>query len=133
MRPIDPAELSGYLDGELPAARAEEVRVALARDPVLRQSYEQLIALDAEWKTQAAAAVFQPRVRVHRSFIHGRFLVTAAAFGLFLLRLALKTAPPLFGAGVEAILLLFLIGWGLRRIMRATDDDCKRPVLATDF
>src|SRR5262249_36369903 len=38
MLPIAPAELSAFLDGELPAARADEVRAALAQDPVLRQS-----------------------------------------------------------------------------------------------
>ena len=63
MAQIDPAELSAYLDGELPAERAEEVRAALARDPELRRSYEMLVVHDADWRARAETAMFQPHVR----------------------------------------------------------------------
>ena len=33
MSSIDPAEVSAYLDGELPVARAEEFCAAIAEDP----------------------------------------------------------------------------------------------------
>jgi len=133
MPPIDPAELSALLDGELPAGRAEEVRAALSQDPVLRQSYEQLVACDANWSTRAAAAMFRPRVQLDRAPFAGRFLTaTAVVLGLLLLRMALKALPPLYGAGLEALLLAIVVGWGLRRIMHATDADRRRYVVATN-
>jgi hypothetical protein len=133
MDQIDPAELSAYLDGELPAGRAEEVRIALARDPVLRKSYERLAALDASCKARASSAMFRPRVRFDAGSATGRSLKVACVIGLLLIRLALKSMPPLLGAGVEALLLALFIGWGLRRIVHATDADCQRSTLAADF
>jgi len=133
MLPIEPAELSAFLDGELPAGRAEEVRAALAQDPLLRQSYEQLVAFDTDWSARAAAAMFRPRVRLDRAPIAGRFLLVAAVvLGLLLLRMALKALPPLYGVGLEALLLTLVVGWGLRRIMHTTDADRRRSVLGTD-
>jgi anti-sigma factor RsiW len=133
MLPIDPGELSAFLDGELPARRAEEVRAALAQDPVLRQSYELLVVRDADWNARAAAAMFRPRVRIPRAPIAGRLLMAAVVvLGLLMLRMALKALPPLYGAGLEALLLAIVVGWGLRRILHATDADRRRYVLATD-
>lgn len=132
MLPIDPAELSALLDGELPAARAEEVRAALAQDPSLRQSYERLVVLDADWTARAAAALFRPRVRMAPNWVSGRFLTAAAVLGLLGLRLALKAQPPLVGAALEALLLALVVGWGLRRLLHATDADRTRPALSTD-
>ena len=132
MLPIEPAELSAFLDGELRAGRADEVRTALAQDPVLRQSFDQLVALDADWKARASAAMFRPRVRLDGDFVPGRLLVAAAVFVLLLFRIALRSQPPLLGAGVELLLLVVLVGWGLRRTMHATDVDRGRSVLPTD-
>jgi anti-sigma factor RsiW len=132
MHPIDPAELSAFLDGELPAARADEVRAALAQDPIFRQSYEQLIALDVRWKAQASAAMFVPRVRFPRSRVPARFLTAAAVLGLLLFRLALKAQPPLLGVGLEGLLSVVVVGWGLRRILQATDADRTQSILAID-
>jgi anti-sigma factor RsiW len=133
MHPIDPAELSAYLDGELPPGRAEEVRTALARDPVLRETYEQLVALDADCKAKAAAALFTPRVQLRPSAVAGRYAAVAGVFGLLLIRLALKASPPLVGAAVAAILLAVLLGWGLRRLIRATDADWRLSVLSAGY
>jgi hypothetical protein len=132
MLPLDPAELSAFLDGELPAGRADEVRAALACDPVLRQSYEQLSALDAEWKTRAAAAMFRPQVRFNASFVPGRYVTVAAVIGLLLLRLTMKLAPPFLGAGFDFLLLGLFVVWGLNRILHATDADCHLYGLASD-
>lgn len=132
MDPIDPAELSAYLDGELPAARAEEVRAALDRDPALRASYERLASLDADCKARASAAMFQPRVQLDAGWAPGRALTVAGVIGLLLIRLALKAAPPLLDAGVEAVLLALFIGWGLRLVVHATDADRERSAWAAD-
>ncbi|HQR05658.1 MAG TPA: zf-HC2 domain-containing protein [Gemmatales bacterium] len=127
MLPIDPAELSAYLDGELTPQRLEEVRDALARDQVLRQTFDQLASNDSAWKAQAKTVMFQPRVQFARrtSFDwYGKAAIIV--LGLLLLRLALKTFPPLYAVGFEIILLAAVIGWGLQRIMHATDSDCGR-------
>ena len=128
MLPIDPAELSAFLDGELPAERADEVRVALARDAALRESFERLAALDADCKGRAAAAMFRPRVQLTPRPAPGRYWMAAGAIGLLLVSLALKTPPPAIGAGLGVLLLVLFLGWGLRRILRATDADVPRPV-----
>ena len=133
MLPIDPAELSAFLDGELPAARAEEIRVAVAQDPVLRQSYEQLVALDADWKSRASAAMFRPRVQLTQNWVPGRILTAASVLGLLGFRILLKAQPPLVEAALGALLLAFVVGWGLHRIIRATDADRNPAALATDL
>jgi anti-sigma factor RsiW len=132
MTPIEPVELSAFLDGELPEERAQEVRTALAQDPALRQSFDQLVVLDTDWKARASAAKFRPRVRLDVGFAAGRLLVAAAVLVLLLFRIALKFQPPLLGTAVAALLLVVLVGWGLRRIMHATDADRGRFVMATD-
>jgi anti-sigma factor RsiW len=132
MVPIDPAELSALLDGELPAARAAEVRAALVQDPLLRQSYVQLAALDADWKAQAAAAMFRPRVQVSASRAPGRFVAAAAVFALVGLRIVLKAQPLLVGVAIESLLLALVVGWGLRRLNRAIEAD-RNPELSTAF
>jgi anti-sigma factor RsiW len=128
MPPIDPAELSAYLDGELPAGRADEVRAALARDAALRATFERLAALDADCTARAAAAMFRPRVQLTPSPAPGRYWMVAGAIGLLLVRLALKSPPPAIAAGLGALLLVLFLGWGPRRILRATDADVPRPV-----
>jgi anti-sigma factor RsiW len=133
MHPIDPAELSAFLDGELPAERADLVRTALALDPVLRHSYEQLVSLDADWRERAATAMFRPRVQLNAAPIASRFRIAAAMLGLLLLRVAVKALPSLYGVGLDALLLAVVIGWGLVRIMRATDADRRQSVLRASY
>jgi anti-sigma factor RsiW len=133
MQSIDPAELSAFLDGELPAERAAEVRAALAHDVTLRQSYEQLLALDADCKTQAAAAMFRPRVSFEAGLAFSRYGIIAGVLGLLLIRVVLKAAPPLVGTGLVVLLLVLFCVWGLRRILHATDADGEPSVLAADY
>lgn len=64
MRPIDPAELSALLDGELDASRAAEVRAALAGDAALRAQYEALAQADAQLRAFAASLELNPRIRL---------------------------------------------------------------------
>ena len=128
MLPIDPAELSAFLDGELPAERAEEVRIALALRP-------------------GAAAVLRAAGRARRRLegpgprprCSGRGCASTpgsapaaygwppAVIGLLLIRLALKVTPPLLGVGVEVLLLVLFIGWGLRRIVQPPTPTANAP------
>ena len=132
MLPIDPAELSALVDGELPPARAAEIRAAIAQDPVLRQTYEQLVALDADWKSRASAAAFRPRVQLRESWVPGRMFTAAFVVGLLAFRILLKIQPAFVEATLGTLLLVFVIGWGLQRIIRATDDDRNRTATARD-
>ena len=59
MQPIDPVELSAYLDGELEPIRAREVAAALATDSSLRSQYDALASADVAWKTAAETAQFE--------------------------------------------------------------------------
>jgi anti-sigma factor RsiW len=133
MLPIDPAELSAFLDGELTPRRADEVQAALARDPVLRQTYERLAKFDVDWKARAATTMFQPRARFKSATIGGSYLAMALAIiGLLLLRMTLKALPPSYATALASILLALVVGWGLRLIMRATDSD-RSLIAAQDF
>ena len=66
MTPIDPAELSGYLDGELSPERTETVRRALAEDPALAEQFSALESLDRDWTSAGMAAAFSPQVSLRR-------------------------------------------------------------------
>jgi anti-sigma factor RsiW len=63
MRPIEPVELSAFIDGELDAGRAAEVRAALALDAALRERYEALVHADAHLRSLSAGAELTPRIR----------------------------------------------------------------------
>ncbi|HYF49222.1 MAG TPA: hypothetical protein VEJ63_07445 [Planctomycetota bacterium] len=62
MTPIDEAELSGYLDGELSPENAEKVREAMERNPALKAEYERLAALDAACHRAAGTSPFKPAI-----------------------------------------------------------------------
>ncbi|MFT3880617.1 MAG: hypothetical protein QM703_13250 [Gemmatales bacterium] len=134
MLPIDPVELSAFLDGELSPECAQEVRDALDHDPVLRKSFEELVANDSLWKAQAETAMFRPQVQfAQRPLSNWYFKAAIVVLGLMLLRLVLKTFPPLYAVGMESVLLSLVIGWGLQRIIHTTDVDCSRLALATAY
>ena len=101
MHPIDPAELSAFLDGELPAERADEVRAALARDPALRQSLRAAGRLDADWQDRRPRRRCFGRGCTHRPYSGPLTWTAAGVVGLLLVRVALKAPPPLFGVGLE--------------------------------
>lgn len=64
MKPIEPAELSAYLDGELTPERAREVEAALAGTPALREELQILAHDDAAWRVAARTASFPAEVRL---------------------------------------------------------------------
>jgi anti-sigma factor RsiW len=128
MSPIDPAELSALIDGELPPERAGEVRRALAADPELRAVYDRLVHLDGSWKAAAAGAAFPPRVALGTRPGISLAGIALVAVGLLALRLVLKLLPP-FSAPVlilEVLGLILVAGWGLRQLVRVSERD--RPV-----
>lgn len=64
MRPIEPFELSAFIDGELDAERTAEVRAALATDEALRAQHEALLHADAQLSSLAAGMTLIPHIRL---------------------------------------------------------------------
>jgi len=130
MKPIDPEELSALLDGELPEPRSEEVRRALEQDPVLREEYERFVAFDADWKREAQAARFRPRVRIPVASRRWKIPVAGLVLALAAFRLLIKTLPPIPGGLIEAAALVIVLGWGVRYLVRLSEPEwiaSKRP------
>jgi hypothetical protein len=132
MNPIDPAELSALLDGELPARRAQEVRHALRVDPALASAFESLARLDGACKAQAAGLAFTPGVSLQRGLLRHWLWTGGVMLGLVALRLGLKLAPSPFESGVALVLFALVLGWGVKYLMEASEGDCRwlmrRPV-----
>ena len=122
MRPIDPAELSALLDGELSVERAGQVRRAIAEDETLRREYEEIAALDVEFKAYAEAAAFRPRVSMAATTAP-RISLLPLVVGLLLLRVLLKSTPFLVATGLEVVVLAFLVGWVLQRLVVAAEQE----------
>ena len=64
MTPLDPAELSAYVDGELPAERMREIERIVGSDPALRAELESLTKLHAELQAAGRTAGFRPAVNL---------------------------------------------------------------------
>jgi len=125
MKPIDRTEISALLDGELSPQRADLVRRALAEDDALRREYEQLAALDADLKAHAQAMMFTPQVSLPESPAGFRFHVPLLISVLILLRVVLKVMPPVLGSCLEILVLVIVITWMLKSLIRASDQDCQ--------
>ena len=111
MKPIDPAEISALIDGELSPTRADEVRRAIAADEALRRVHSELLAMDTDLKEAATQAVFRPRIALPKPAdgLATRLALVAAA--LVLARVAMKLATPELAAGLAIALLAVVIGW----------------------
>jgi anti-sigma factor RsiW len=124
VNPIDPAELSALLDGELPATRAAEVRYALATGADLHQQFEQLTLLDARWQAAAESLAFRPQVSpVPTSDLSGRWLLLGGVSVLVALRLATKMLTPETAIGLQVVALAAVGIWGLGWLLRKCDTD----------
>lgn len=62
MKPVSSEELSGLIDGELDAARREQILAAIEADPVLQAAYTRLAMLDRSWRAAAQTAAFRPAI-----------------------------------------------------------------------
>jgi anti-sigma factor RsiW len=123
MKPVERAELSAYLDGELPPDRAAEVRRAIAEDDSLRAAYEQLAVLDHQWTTLAARAAFHPRVRWATRAAGPPLAAAWLALALLMVRIAAKLGPPLVAGAIEVLALAAVIGWVVLQVVRTSDED----------
>ena len=108
MNPIQPEELSAFLDGELSAQRMREVQQQLDVNVELRAQFDTLQRLDRQWHAASLGARFKPSIQLlplsePRSRVLG---ILALGTALAALRLLLK----IFDA---QIVLLVLVNAGL--------------------
>ena len=125
MSPLDPAELSALLDGELNAARAREIEVILESDAGVRAEYEALKWADVTWRAAGGSAAFDAGVRLPgaKSVLLSARNVTAmiivlvgghmAAKLLDGMAVSLMLNAALFGVVAAGV----LAGWGRREAL----------------
>jgi anti-sigma factor RsiW len=111
LQPLDPAELSAFLDGELPPARMTEIEALLASDPALKAEYETLRRSDATWREAAVGATFISAVRLPKAAaqISGRW-VAAAVAALLVVRVGGKFVETLGPSLLLNLAALILVG-----------------------
>ena len=124
MRPIDPAEISALLDGELPPDRAQEVRLAISEDTSLRHAYQELAAMDADLKISAAQAMFHPQLVLPASEIAYGVRIFFASLILVILRFVMKLSPPQWATVLSVALLAVVLGWLMWRLLQVSEEEC---------
>jgi anti-sigma factor RsiW len=124
MTPIEDWEISGYLDGELPAGRREEVRRAIAETDRLHHEYVQIAAFDAELKALAEATAFSPYISLPARAATNRLRVFQLACGLVFLRVVLKLLPSALSVALGIVLMAALLVWGIQYLLRLAEEDC---------
>lgn len=118
--PFDAAELSAYLDGELPPARAAEIEARLAVDAELRAEYEALREMDARWREAGAGTLFVPAVQLPSTRAAGAPLGGLAVIVLVLIgaRSAGRFVEALGPSLLLNLAALALVGWVVLRLAR---------------
>ena len=133
MNPIDEAELSGLLDGELDPERAAFVRQAIDRYPALKAQFERLSKLDGSCRRVAAQVSFSPRVvlpaapspHVEHGFEIKGPTVAIALLGLVAIYFAPKILSGLLiGMSLHAGALVAVL-WMISRAVSRNEMRCK--------
>lgn len=112
MKPVQPAELSALLDGELETSRKAEVEAALAGDPALQAQFLALKSADQRWRKAAHAASFQPQIDLGQqgSTLRSATLIVLAVIALIILRFAPKFIDvTTFGIALHIVALVVLL------------------------
>ena len=110
-----------------PRTGAEEVRRAIAEDPALARTYDQLAAMDADLTACAAAAVFRPQVSIPAVPGLSQAGIAAVAILMVLVRVAgklLATGPAI---AVQAVVLAVVVGGVLARLIRVAQAELWQP------
>jgi anti-sigma factor RsiW len=122
MKPVDPAEVSALLDGELSPNRAKEVRCAIAEDSELRRVHEELSAIHRDLMTCAVAARFQPRISFVKSTSFPAVGILILGLAMLILRLTVKLLPLGVGVAFQATALVLVLLWVFSCLPRLTRD-----------
>jgi anti-sigma factor RsiW len=91
MIPVQPQELSAFIDGELNPQRAAEVEIQIAANRELRATFEALRDLDDRWRASARTVAFVPQIRLPASATwNSRFMTVAVTIALVGIRVAVR-------------------------------------------
>lgn len=123
MKPVEPEEISALLDGELALGRAEEVRRAIAEDQGLREVYQQLVGMDSDLNSYAAACQFNPRLSLPSDVPALNIPIWLVALCLLVVHILGKVLPFSSGIGIQLVALALLVGWFLRLLLPRFRDD----------
>ncbi len=115
MKPIQPEEISAFIDGELDVERTQAVEEAMAQDAALRAQLAELKRTDILWKSAARSAAFSPAVNFttpRQSIAGSRPAITA----LVVVLLALRFLPKLddvvvLGIVLHCLALAIILPW----------------------
>jgi anti-sigma factor RsiW len=118
MKPIEPAELSAYLDGELNSARAREVQIALADEPRLRADFNTLAEADIIWRAAAESANLRPGVQLLPQRRTAHAVSVLGMIGLVTLLVAVRLLPKMtdtltWGVVLHGLTLAMVLIWVL--------------------
>jgi predicted benzoate:H+ symporter BenE len=114
MKPIDPVELSGFIDREMTEERSEELRQVAADTASLHEELERLSRADSRWRAAARSAAFRVEIRLHREKL---FTFSAAQASLLIAFLmGIRFLPKLMstltlGFALNGIALAIVIAW----------------------
>jgi anti-sigma factor RsiW len=129
MEPINPEELSAYVDGELDAHRARQVATAIESDPATRQAYQIIAQADSAWRAAAQSARFRPKTA-----LPSRIALESAASmcAAILLLLAVRALPKLsdamtWGLMLQGIALGAIVLWVVAFASKSPDLDEPKP------
>ena len=128
MKPVDPAEISALLDGELPPERAEQVRRALAEDGELRCVFENLSVVHGDLTACGVAARFRPRISVPSSTRFPAVGVLGFTVAMLVLRVTAKLVPLGVGAVFQAAALALILWWVSSCLVRLAHEERWRSV-----
>ena len=123
MKPVDPAEISALLDGELSPERNEQVHRALAENSELRCVFENLSAVHRELTACGVSARFRPRISLASSTKYPAVGVTGFAVAMLVLRVTAKFVPLGVGVVFQATALAVVLWWVSSCLLRLAHDE----------
>jgi hypothetical protein len=123
MKPVDPAELSALLDGELSPERTEQVRRALAENSDLRCVFEDLSAVHSDLTACGVGARFQPRISLASSSRYPAVGILGFATAMLVLRVTAKFLPLGVGVVFQATALAVVLWWVFSCLLRLAHDE----------
>lgn len=137
MTPVTPEDLSGYLDGELPAERAAMIEAELATNEALAAAFAALQMADRNWRTAAGSARFQPAIELPAEAAARPSFGRMSAMLLLLAALALLSRwfdAPELTLLPNVVALVLVLSWVVRMIVAEGAQDMPRaaPVSGID-
>jgi anti-sigma factor RsiW len=113
MEPINPEQLSAYLDGELDAHRAGQIKAAIENDAATRHAYQIIVEDDSAWRAAAQSAQFQPKIALpSRTALGSAAAMCAALLLLLVVRALPKLSDALtWGLMLQGVALVAIMVW----------------------